>query len=432
MNKAISQIIDILINGNGSIVLDSRKVKPNVGHIFIALKGENFDGNTFANKAIENGAILSVIDDEQYEGEKTILVENCQEFLTLLAKTYREKFDIPFLAITGTNGKTTTKDLISNVLGAKMNVHSTQGNLNNHIGVPLTILSLNKNHEFAVIEMGASHQGEINALCEIVKPTHGIITNIGKAHLEGFGGFDGVIKTKSELYDFLRDHSGIVFVNKENNMLMQLSLGIERYEYGDSALAEKLKYKYSDVPFLEFDTKTEKASYKIKSKLVGAYNYENILTAIAVGEYFDVSTEKITKAINQYNPTQNRSQWFDSGKNKIIIDFYNANPTSMRASIDNFLKLEIDKKIMILGDMLELGEDSNAEHHAIIDVIRNIYNCRVILIGKEFFKTNLGSFMCFKDTDEVVEFFKHNPINGYTALLKGSRGLKMEQLLEVL
>lgn len=431
MDQAISKVID-LINGGAIVSTDSRKIQKNTNTVFIALKGEHHNGNTFAKQAIKKGAVLAVIDNPKYENENTLLVDDTLEFLQKLSLEYRKQFKVKVIAITGSNGKTTTKDLVRDVLSKKYKVIATQGNLNNHIGLPLTLLNIKPEHDFAIIEMGASHQGEIRTLCEIALPNYGIITNIGKAHLEGFGGFDGVVKTKSELYDYIRDITGKVFVHKTNSLLMQLSQGIEQILYGDHDLEEELRYSGGEHHFLHFETETPKAEYEIKTQLVGDYNYENVLAAISVGETFDVDTKDITEAIAEYQPLDKRSQWYESEKNKIIIDYYNANPSSMRVAIDNFLKLETDKKLMILGDMLELGDSSSLEHHAIIDAIRNVYKCRIILVGKEFWRANSGSFMCFKDIDETLAFFYQNPVNDHTILIKGSRGMKMENLLSVL
>ena len=415
-----------------SIIIDSRLAKKD--SIFFALKGENFDGNTYADNAINDGCSYAVIDDITYKkDERFILVNNVLNTLQELAKYHRDNLNIPIIGITGTNGKTTTKELLNCILLKKYNSIATIGNLNNHIGVPLTILSINKKHEIAIVEMGANHQLEIQQLCRISKPNFGIITNIGKAHLEGFGGFEGVIKTKSELYDFIYENNASIFVNSDNSLLLDKSIKIDkRILYGTTSDFCKGKVINSN-PFLSVEIEIGNSSVIINSNLIGNYNFENILAACSIGHYFRVNINDIKLAIEEYQPQNNRSQVLKTDNNLLILDAYNANPTSMMSAITNFISLKNDNKILILGDMRELGGESEQEHKLIIDFLKknNIEN--VYLVGSEFSMYNdCLHYKTFDNSDLALKYFKNNKIINSTVLIKGSRGIKLEKITEAL
>jgi len=416
------------------VCTDTRKIESD--SFFFALKGENFDANQFASQALEKGCAYAVIDEEEYKkGERYILVDNVLQSLQQLAAYHRKHLKIPVIGITGTNGKTTTKELIHAVLSKKYKTYSTEGNFNNHIGVPLTLLSIPYNAEFAIIEMGASHPGEIRDLCKITFPEYGIITNIGKAHLEGFGSIEGVVLTKKELFDVVRLSGGKVFVCRDNNLLMDLSEGIERTTYGvfpDSDCRGDIS-ECNPLLKLKWYCHSEKKEISISSNLVGYYNFENVLAAICIGEYFKVDPEDIKKAIENYFPSNNRSQVINTKKNLIIMDAYNANPISMDAAIRNFIQDTFRRKFAIIGDMLELGTESVKEHEKIIDLLGNSDFEQVILVGKIFLSLK-GSFdyPVFTDVSEASEWIKENRPEGCSILIKGSRGIKLEKLLELL
>lgn len=411
------------------VCTDTRNISNN--SIFFALKGENFNGNQFAKQALDNGASYAIIDEVEFEIKgKTILVDNVLKTLQLLANYHRKQFEIPFIGITGTNGKTTSKELINSVLCQHFNTSFTQGNLNNHIGVPLTILSIKKDCEIAIIEMGANHIGEIADLCEIAEPNYGIITNIGKAHIEGFGSPDGVIKAKSEMYHFIKKNEGLLFCNHDDELLMSLSESINRYTYGTK--------NANCTASLENESPTLKIKWKdisISSTLYGKYNFYNILLAICIGDYFKVPNEKIKKGIESYVSSNNRSQFVQLKNNiDLYLDAYNANPTSMNAAIDSFNSIPSNKKIMILGDMLELGATSNNEHQTIVDKIQHL-NIPCLFVGNHFgsvsnkhqfhfFKTNLDLLEWIKENDNFSEYQK--------ILIKGSRGIKLELISDYL
>lgn len=414
------------------ITTDTRKEVKN--SIFFALSGGSFNGNQFAKTALNKGAALAVIDDPQFykKGGKYYLVENVLETLQQLAVYHRSFYKNPLLAITGSNGKTTTKELISAVLSTTYRTTSTQGNYNNHIGVPLTLLQLSNQTEIAVIEMGASHQGEIAKLCEFAKPGIGMITNIGKAHLEGFGSYEGVIKAKNELYDFLRASSGKVVVNADDTLLMQLSEGIERQTYGIGKVniqGEITSFK----PFLHIRWKKEKTVYEIETALYGSYNFPNIMAAISVGCYFNIPPEKINEAIANYIPTNNRSQQFVTPKNKIILDAYNANPVSMAGAINSFKAFEPENPWLILGDMFELGESSVEEHQKIIDLLAKSGFENVLLVGNIFHSLQeTSSFKTFQSTKDLYKFLSKTKLKKAEILIKGSRGMALEKILPLL
>nr|WP_294994980.1 UDP-N-acetylmuramoyl-tripeptide--D-alanyl-D-alanine ligase [uncultured Sediminibacterium sp.] len=410
-----------------SVQTDTRKLKE--GDIFFALKGPNFNGNLFAKQALEAGAAYAVI-DEAVEGmdDRFILVDDVLSSLQEMAGYHRQQFSIPFIAITGSNGKTTTKELVYTVLASHFKTYTTQGNLNNHIGVPLTILSIPVDAEMAVIEMGANHQKEIAGYCVYTDPTHGIITNCGKAHLEGFGGIEGVRKGKGELYDYIRSHNGTIFRFNDFDYLHEMSKGIEKvigYGTHEGAITGEVM---ASEPFLEVSI-TKGASFtQVSTQLVGAYNVSNVLCAIAIGKTFGVPDEKIKDAIETYIPSNSRSQMVKKDGNHIILDAYNANPTSMRAAIENFAKLKAPSKVLMLGGMMELGEDSITEHQQIIDLINNYPWQNVVLVGGDF-KNTTHNHLFFTNSTEAANWFKQQNFSGTHFLIKGSRSMQMEKIL---
>jgi UDP-N-acetylmuramoyl-tripeptide--D-alanyl-D-alanine ligase len=412
-----------------SVQTDTRKLK--AGDLFFALKGPSFNGNLFAAKAIEAGAAYAIIDEKEYEIEgKTFLVEDVLTSLQQLAKHHRQQFDIPFLAITGSNGKTTTKELIHAVLSSSFKTYTTEGNLNNHIGVPLTILKMQDDAEMAVIEMGANHRNEIASYCEIALPTHGLITNCGKAHLEGFGSEEGVRIAKGELFDHLRQHKGTAFVMWDYDYLRAMSLDIPViYTYGTKEADLTGEVRESD-PFLEvnFD---KGFNGNIRTQLVGGYNLPNVLAAVAIGGFFGISEEKIRSSIEGYTPSNSRSQLVEKGTNRIILDAYNANPSSMKLAIENFAKSRAENKILVLGAMAELGESSLAEHRNIINEISRYKWQHVLLVGKNFAATE-HSFLQFDTPEEAGNWLKDHNLNGAHFLIKGSRSTQMEKVLDTL
>ena len=424
----VEQVYNAFLGCDQKVTTDTRNIAKN--DLFFALKGPNFNGNKFAEKALELGAKYAVIDEKEYfiEG-KTFLVENVLETLQNLARHHREKINIPVVAITGTNGKTTTKELLGAVLTSQYNILITEGNLNNHIGVPLTLLQLNKQHEIAVIEMGASKIGDIKELVEIALPNYGIITNIGKAHLEGFGDLETIKKTKFELYDFIIENKGAVVVNKEDELLTSyIPKEIDKFTYGFSK-ADVTGKVVKQTPTLEMElTMEENAPKMVKTNLLGAYNQNNILAAACVGKIFKVSKENIERSIAHYSPTNNRSQLVKTSKNTVIADCYNANPTSTMESLISFNQIESSQKLVILGDMLELGASSEVEHQAIVDYLES-KSLKAILVGKCYQKTKSG-FTTFKDTLQLIPYLKQDGLENSLVLLKGSRGIKLEMLLE--
>jgi UDP-N-acetylmuramoyl-tripeptide--D-alanyl-D-alanine ligase len=407
-----------------SVQTDTRKLKQ--GDIFFALKGDNFNGNQFAKQAIDAGAIAAVIDEKEFEiPGKTFLVDDVLVALQQLAKKHRESFTIPFIAITGSNGKTTSKELVHAVLCTSFKAYTTEGNLNNHIGIPLTILKIKSDAEIAVIEMGANHQKEIKGYCEYAKPTHGIITNCGKAHLEGFGGVEGVRKGKGELYDYLRANKGTAFVMWDYDYLREMSKGIEQViTYGTADSLTMGSIVKSD-PFLEVTT-TE--NQLIKTQLVGDYNLPNVLLALAVGKYFGVPTKKIVDAISNYTPSNSRSQLIVKGSNQIILDAYNANPSSMKLAIENFAAMKAEGKILMLGAMAELGTESLAEHESIIELIRKYKWKQVVLVGGDFQKIN-HPYLQLTNSTEAKDWYRQQNFEHCHILIKGSRSMKMETIL---
>lgn len=414
---------------NNSVQTDTRKLKE--GDLFFALKGDNFNGNHFAQKAIDAGASYAIIDEKEFEiPGKTILVNDVLKTLQELAKYHRQQFSIPFLAITGSNGKTTTKELIHAVLSSTFKTYTTEGNLNNHIGIPLTILKIREDAELAVIEMGANHLLEIAGYCEYALPTHGLITNCGKAHLEGFGGIEGVKKGKGELFDFLRESKGTAFVMWDYPYLRDMSNGIaEIIKYGTKE-TEINGNVLQNEPFLKAEiTKRNNEKTIIQSQLVGDYNLPNLLAAFTVGNYFGVADSAIRLAIENYTPSNSRSQMIEKGTNKIILDAYNANPSSMKPAIENFANIKADNKILILGSMAELGEESLYEHQQIIDLIKNYNWNHVVLIGDDFVKTN-HPFLKFKNPEQAKLWLLAQHLENTYILIKGSRSMKMEKVLD--
>lgn len=416
-----------------TVTTDSRQITP--GSLFFALKGPNFDGNQYAADALTKGAAYCIVDDRSLpKNEQFIIVEDVLEALQQLAAFHRQQFQITVLGITGTNGKTTTKELIVAVLQQKYKVTYTQGNLNNHIGVPLTLLSITDKTEVAVIEMGANHPGEIKLLSQLADPTLGIITNIGKAHLEGFGSFEGVIKTKSELYDHLRKHDRACFINTDNQLLTQQAAGLEQLSYGQQESAN-LRGEIQDSPYyLTVKALFPKGWLYLKSKLIGAYNTENILAAARIGMYFKIDPLLIQKAIENYAPTNNRSQLITLGTTKIIMDAYNANPTSMHASLVNFEAISHPKKIVILGDMLELGSQCEEEHQKVADEVETMTLAHTFLVGKAFTQARTSSKTKKFDNVELLSdyLYQQKLTENSLVLIKGSRGIKLEKALDVL
>ncbi len=428
----LEKIYQYFLAARQTVSTDSRKIEQ--GCIFFALKGENFNGNRYASEAIKSGAAYAVIDEEEFAStERTILVDDVLTTLQQLALLHRKKLGIPILGITGTNGKTTTKELIAAVLAEKYKVSFTQGNLNNHIGVPLTLLKMDSNTEFGVVEMGANHPGEIAQLCQIADPDFGIITNVGKAHLEGFGSFEGVIKTKGELYDYMAKKSGVIFYNRNNTYLEELGKNIpNRISYGTNDAGFKGELLDSP-PFVHLKVNFPKGVLYINTKLIGNFNFENVLAAACIGNYFEVDPLKIQSAVKNYEPRNNRSQLIVKNNLRIIMDAYNANPTSMKASLDSFAANTPDSAYLILGDMLELGEYSFDEHLSILKTIREKAFQNVFLVGKEFARANQNfDFPCFEKVEDLCQLLEKEPIKNGNVLIKGSRGIKLEKVLEYL
>lgn len=418
------------------VTTDSRNCPEN--SLFFALKGENFNGNQFARQTLEKGCSYAVIDDPAYleaGNDRLILVDNCLGTLQQLANYHRKQLGTKLIGITGTNGKTTTKELIAAVLSTQYDILYTQGNLNNHIGVPLTLLRLGRQHQLAIIEMGASHPGDIRELVGIAEPDYGIITNVGKAHLEGFGSFEGIIKTKGELYDYLRGKEGsVVFIHQENPYLSAISKGLNLVTYGSGASDFVNGKMTNNAPFLSFEWKTgqDETAHRVKTRLIGEYNLDNALAAVAIGSYFGVEPESIDRALEAYLPQNNRSQLKESGRNHLIIDAYNANPTSMAASLENFRNMKVTApKTVILGDMKELGTTSIEEHQKIIDLVDRCDFAKVILVGDEFARTQ-HRYPLFKDVEALIEELQKIRIEGDYVLIKGSNCMKLVRLVDYL
>ncbi|NOZ45337.1 MAG: UDP-N-acetylmuramoyl-tripeptide--D-alanyl-D-alanine ligase [Chlorobi bacterium] len=408
-----------------AICTDSRKAS--VNSIFFALTGENFDGNKFVKLALKKCKYAVIDDKNYYIDERTILVNNSLLTLQQLAGYHRKKLNIPIIAITGTNGKTTTKELIKDVLSQKYKVIATSGNFNNHIGVPLTLLRMSSETEIGIVEMGANHLNEISSYCNIAQPNYGIITNIGNAHLEGFGSFKNIVNAKNELYQFINKEKGTIFLNKKNELLINLQAGKNVVYYNDNESIKIIK-KPQNI-FLSFMYN----NITFNTKLVGNYNLENVLAAISIGEYFKVGNDKIKFAIENYSPTNIRSQFKKTEFNSLIIDTYNANPSSMELAIDNFHKLNLENKLMILGDMFELGENSSKEHSKIIELVKTLKFKNVIFVGKDFSKfSDENNYLFFYSTKLLIDWLQLNKIEQKNILIKGSRGMQLEKIIDFL
>ena len=425
------------------ITTDSRNCPE--GSIFLALKGASFNGNQFALQALQQGCAYAIVDEKEYQtDERILLVDDCLQTYKDLAREHRRQFDIPVVGITGTNGKTTTKELIRAVLSECYNVMATEGNFNNDVGVPKTLFRLNEEHDIAVVEMGASHPGDIKTLVETAEPTCGLITNVGRAHLQGFGSFEGVCKTKGELYDFFRAHECPVFVNRDNEHLMKMTDGLaDIYYYGQSDNADILirGEVISCAPFLKFRWREQDADanyqsewMEVQTHLIGAYNLDNMLAAITVGYVNNIPFEQINHALENYIPTNNRSQLTETQTNHLIVDAYNANPTSMKAAIDNFRLMEVSPKMAILGMMGELGDVSQEEHKKIIDMLATAGFDKVWLVGEAYKNCQLSIINCqlFNDVEEVKAAIAQEQPQHYYILIKGSNSVKLYQLPELL
>ncbi len=410
------------------VTTDTRKVEK--GNLFFALKGPNFNGNEFAARAMEAGAIAAIVDEPNSAISPGIYLTNdCLHTLQQLALHHRQQFNIPFMAITGSNGKTTTKELVHAVLKTSFKTYTTQGNLNNHIGIPLTLLSVKKDAELAVIEMGANHQKEIESYCTYALPTHGLITNCGKAHLEGFGGIEGVRKGKGELFDFLKAHNGVAFAASDFDYFHTMSNGLPQVHWYGTKEGEVVGQVIQSKPFLEvLIIKGFNNESTISTKLVGAYNIYNVLAAVCTGIHFGVKQEEIISAIENYEPSNSRSQLVEIGGNHIILDAYNANPSSMSAAIENFARMHVPNKILFIGGMAELGEGSLDEHKQIVQLIKRFQWKDVILVGGDFGRTD-HLFRFFNNSDEAATWWQHQHLQGQYLLVKGSRSMKMENII---
>ena len=417
------------------VTTDTRQCQP--GTMFIALKGESFNGNQFAAQALQEGCRYAVVDEDKYAdaNEPRILkVDNCLKALQQLANYHRRQLGTYIIGITGTNGKTTTKELVANVLKSHYNVLYTQGNFNNHIGVPLTLLGLKKEHDYAVVEMGANHPGEINTLVHIAEPDCGLITNVGMAHLEGFGSLEGVIRTKGELYDYLRESGKkLTFIDADNNYLTGISEGLDLIAYGEKNTAHSSVVGELGAckPYLTFNWKLGEDSYAVNTHLIGSYNLKNALAAITVGTYFKVPVDKINRALSDYLPKNNRSQLLETETNHLIVDAYNANPTSMKAALDNFHVMDVKNKMVILGDMKELGASSREEHRKVVSCLDEYRFDLVMLVGAEFRSVD-EKYQHFENVDALTAYLEqHRPMDSYI-LVKGSNSMKLDKVIKVL
>ena len=411
------------------ISTDSRAIEKDC--VFVAIKGERFDGNDFAYQVAADGIATCVIADRKDlpHHERLFIVDDSITALQQLAKLHRERCNIPVIGITGTNGKTTTKELTSAVLSKKYNIIYTQGNFNNHIGVPLTLLRIKPETEMAVVEMGANHVNEIAQLCSIAQPDFGLITNIGKAHIEGFGSFEGVVKTKNELYEYLRSHEGRIFVNYDNTLLRELSKDMTCFSYGSNSNAEVYAEITSSNPYLSVRWNEK----EVNTNLIGEYNFENVMAAISIGLFFKVDEQQIIEAIENYYPTNNRSQYIKTDNNEVVMDAYNANPVSMSNAIRNFRKISGSNALLILGDMKELGKDSENEHLIVITLVKELNFKDVFLVGKELCNADKdNSFNHFDKVEDVIEFINNNEIKNRKILVKGSNSIHLEKLKNIL
>lgn len=415
-----------------TVCTDTRTITPQC--LFFALKGEQFDGHQFVQDALQKGAAFAVIDNPEYAVEgKTLCVANVLESLQQLARYHRQKLAIPIVGITGTNGKTTTKELLACALSTQFQVFATHGNLNNHIGVPLSLLAIRSHHQIAIIEMGANHPGEIAFLCSLAQPTHGLITNIGKAHLQGFGNLEGVIKTKNELYKFLQDHQGTAFVNANNPLLMELSKTIPRITYGTDQQLHCSGTLLGATPFVHLQLGVKHDSELLQTQIIGAYNFENIMAALCVSTHFGLSAKAVSASLAGYQPANNRSQVVNTPSNQIILDAYNANPVSMKAAISNLNQMDGSNKTAILGDMFELGDESLNEHLHIVQLLEESSIQNIFLVGKSFSAAaRQKNIRCFENTAQIRAWLQEQPIRQAIILIKGSRGMQLEPLVEVL
>lgn len=427
----LPEIYEEFIKGK-RITTDSRDVRPN--DVFIALKGENFDGNRFAADALKAGAALAVVDhlDDQLQ-QGYLRVPDTLLFLQQLAQYHRHRLGIPILGITGTNGKTTTKELCNAVLSSRYKTFATQGNYNNHIGVPLTLLAMDESVQIGIVEMGANHPGEIKQLCEIADPDFGIITNIGQAHLEGFGCYENIIATKKQLYDHIRAKKGKLFVNADDPLLTKLAEGQEIYTYGTQGKTLKGEIEQT-IPYLVYVLKTLQGNLYIRTHLTGGYNFDNAMAASCVGKYFDVPLTAIRDALENYHPSNMRSQLLKTEKNILILDAYNANPSSMKVALANFSEMKADNKVVILGEMLELGKESASAHADLLATLSSSGFQKIFLVGNSFehCANNYNFMQHFRTTEALIEYLKDNPLTSCYIFIKGSRGNKLERITEYL
>ena len=418
-----------LYKGAYTVTTDSRTITP--GCVFVALKGEHFDGNDFALKVAEEGIAACVIADRKDlpKHDRLFVLDDSLKALQELAKHHRERLGLPIIGITGTNGKTTTKELVSAVLSKKYNIVFTLGNFNNQLGVPLTLLRIKPEVELAVVEMGASHPGDIDELTNLGEPNFGMITNIGRAHLRDFGGYEGVIRTKNEMYQYIAAHKGLLFVNKDNDLLMGLAKDINKVTYGTCQEADVHGKILSANPYLS----VEWNGYGIDTQLVGDYNFENVMAAICIGKHFGVNDKDIVEALSSYHPTNNRSQVVVTANNRVVMDAYNANPTSMSHSIRNFRNICKDANLLILGDMLELGEESEKEHKTIVELLKELNFKNVFMVGSEFAKVSeYSGFSTFDNVEELIKHLASHPVSGHDILVKGSNGIHLNKLIDSL
>lgn len=423
---------------SGGITTDTRQCMQ--GMMFVALRGENFDGNRYAVEALKKGCSYVIVDNRDYVDEtnpQIILVDDSLKTLQALACFHRRRLGTTIIGITGTNGKTTTKELMAAVLKRRYHVHFTQGNLNNHIGVPLTLLQLTEAHEMAIVEMGANHPGDIKELVDIAEPDYGVITNVGMAHLQGFGSLEGVIRTKGELYDYLRTTpKRTIFLNDNNEYLKAIAEGLTAISYGHPS-SDTTLYVSGEVlacdPYLRFRWKRGVGGwYEVPTHIVGRYNIDNALCAATVGTYFSVSAEEVSAALAEYIPTNNRSQLVETDKNTLIVDAYNANPTSMRAALENFACMEVSRKMVILGDMKELGAATAEAHQDVVDYLAKYQFGQVWLVGSAFADTQYGEARVFVDAEEVKKELHANPVEQMCILVKGSNSMKLSSLIPYL
>lgn len=431
----INSIYQLFRESNG-VCTDTRNILEN--SLFFALKGDNFNGNEFAVKAIEKGCNYAVVDDPKLEHERAILVDNVLDTLQELARIHRRSFSIPVIGLTGSNGKTTSKELMSAVLSKKYRCHATSGNLNNHIGVPLTLLSMPDDTDIAIIEMGANQPNDIGELCLIAEPNYGLITNIGRAHLEGFGSVEGIVRAKGQLFDYLRQHGGQVFVHGNDAQVMKMAEGLQAYTYSTDRSPADVSGKLAAKDLhVEFEwQQTNNKNHRVNTQLSGSYNLPNLMAAVAVGLHFEVAGEEINKALSEYQPSNNRSQIKKSEFNTLILDAYNANPTSVALALRDFSALPVanEKKLAILGDMLELGKESKSDHEKILLQLKKS-GIQALLVGSEFTqvaKTVDPGLRTFKDAHAAAEYLRKESPKGFHILIKGSRGIRLEQLVDLL